>query len=313
MARKKLYIPEEVKEKIRIHLNTKYPLALEGYFCSNEDEDTITGDLFANLRIKNQKVNVKQDEVKGVYTWSISYSKFRGRGINATENCIGADGIIELEITRGNRKERKSILFQSKQDWVSDSRLLEQCVLLSTWREASFVLNYTPYEYLAYDIDSVIASRGKNTKILDAKNIVDFLGYNFLNCEVGDTDLRYDAINRHLKWRTVDGISVATKFSIPNRLKVSIKAPIFDGDYKHIKLVDNNDVHNYRMDASESEMLSLPYNHSIDEVKKAKRKMALIYHPDKTNFLDDLHKEIFNRRMQEINKASEILINKNVT
>ena len=56
MQRSKLNIPEEVKLKIREHLSKSYINALEGYNSANEEEDTLTGDLGATLRIKNQKV-----------------------------------------------------------------------------------------------------------------------------------------------------------------------------------------------------------------------------------------------------------------
>ena len=78
MARKRLNIPEEVKIKIRQHLSESYLNAIDGYDSASEEVDTLTGDLGASLRIKNQKVIVdnNQDKRPGTWTWSINYHKF---------------------------------------------------------------------------------------------------------------------------------------------------------------------------------------------------------------------------------------------
>ena len=316
MARTKLYIPAEVKSKISEHIDEKYKLALEGYYSANEDEDTLTGDLGATLRIKNQKVKIIDNEINGTWTWGMNYTKFRGRGQNATEKKIGADGIIELELKIGNRIERKSVLFQSKMSLVNDPKLLEQVVLLTTWREAAFILNFEPDVYEAYNLDSILKSGGKKPNSKHSKTIAEFFKTDFLDCFVGDTDLGYDARKRILKWRTIEGISVATKFSIPHRIAIKVKAPTRNyRDDWYSKEIKNDEIHNYRMAASDEEILSLPNNYSEKDLKKSRNEMAKLYHPDKHNFLDELQKDIFNRRMQEANLAYEELKkrNKNAT
>ncbi|WP_298893447.1 J domain-containing protein [uncultured Psychroserpens sp.] len=310
MSRRKIYIPEQVKEDIRNHLNIKYKVALDGYFSANEDEDTLTGDFGGTLRARNRKVEVTQDEIKGVWSWSLNYTKFRGRGINATENRVGADGIIELELNRGYRVEKKSILFQSKQNWVSDSKLIEQCVLLSTWREAAFVLNFEPDKYEAFELDFILNNKGKKPNEYESRSVDDFLGNEFLNCDIGDSDLLYDARRRLLKWRSQEGLVVGTKFSIPQRLALKIKAPIPGTETSYDKEISNNEIHNHRMDSRVDEILSLPKNYTMDQLNKSRKKMAALYHPDKYSHLSDLEQAILNRRMQEINMAFEELKNR---
>ncbi|TBO44472.1 hypothetical protein [Pedobacter kyonggii] len=82
MARRTLSIPYEVKNAIKNHLKEHCEIALEGYESANEEEDTLTGDLGATLRIRNQKVEVKEAQAgnQGTWNWSINYHKFRGRG-----------------------------------------------------------------------------------------------------------------------------------------------------------------------------------------------------------------------------------------
>lgn len=91
MARGQIYISKEVKEKIKEYLNYKYQIALDGYYSANEDEDTLIGDLIENFRIKDREVKVNDNKISGVYTWSISYAKFRGRGNDVPEKFIGID------------------------------------------------------------------------------------------------------------------------------------------------------------------------------------------------------------------------------
>lgn len=308
MARRRIFIPEEVKLRIRNHLSTQYAKALDGYYSANEDEDTLTGDLFSSLRIKNQEVTVQDDQISGVYKWSINYTKLRGRGADATEKLIGADGIVELELDWGYKKESKSILFQAKHNWSTDTKLIEQCTLLSTWREAAFVLNYAPDKYEAFDLDFIFENRGKKPSKYASKTITDYLGAEFLNCVVGDSELMYDPRKRILRWRSINGLTVATKFSIPHRLTIDVKAPIPGKDASYGKLIGQQDIHNYRMEANDDEILSLPHNYSHNELSKAKKKLALLYHPDKYDFLSALEKAILNRRMQEINSAFDDVI-----
>lgn len=69
MTRRKLYIPEEVKLDIKKHISDKYKIALDGFFSANEEEDDLTGDLGATLRIKNQKVSVMETQTEKPGVW----------------------------------------------------------------------------------------------------------------------------------------------------------------------------------------------------------------------------------------------------
>ncbi|BAV08641.1 hypothetical protein SAMN05421788_101100 [Filimonas lacunae] len=309
MTRKKLYIPEEVKADIKKHISSKYPLALEGFFSASEEEDALTGDLGGTLRIKNQRVFVKDSQIEtpGEWTWSINYHKFRGRGPGATENKLGADGIFELTLQIGNRVEKKSLLFQSKISWKDDPNILREAIKLTTWREAAFVLNFTPTEYEAIDLDTIIKSRGKRPSKINFTPLDQFIGENFLECIVGDIDLRYNATTRKLFWRTNDGQYVSTKFSIPQRIAIQINAPDLDTSNSKYREIKNEDIHNFRMNTSAEEILSLENNYSPNELKKARAAKALIYHSDAHSFGDKLLDELLKVRMQEINVAHDFL------
>lgn len=305
--RRRIYIPQEVIKAISEHIKNAVPRAEEGYWSANEDEDVLTGHLGACLKIGNQKVQVveKQSERLGNWTWSLDYYKFRGRGKNATENILGADGLFELKLQLGYRTETKSLLFQAKKDWDSDQSLVSQCIKLSTWREAAFVLNYTPNSFEAFSIDEVLRSRGTRSQISVSNQLRDFLAGDFLECLVGDTDLSYNPKARKLVWRAISGEIVATVFEVKHRLRVNISAPT-TSDHDHVdRHIPNSEIHKYRMEARDEELLSLDSGYSEKELKSARKKMALAYHPDQFNEGDEHLRQLLNRRMQEINDAYE--------
>src|SRR5689334_22792287 len=128
-----IYLPDEVTRVIGGHLRKAVDATVEDYPSASEDEDTLVGHFGAKAQIRNQKVLVDQIEMGGTWTWSIEYAKFRGRGAKATENFLGADGIMRLTVNYGGQAQEKSALFQAKIEGISDRDLLTQCAKLSTW------------------------------------------------------------------------------------------------------------------------------------------------------------------------------------
>jgi hypothetical protein len=81
------------------------------------------------------------------------------------------------------------------------------------------------------------------------------LSKHFLDCLIGDTDLRYDATTRKLIWKAMNGEIVETQFSLGHRFSINIKPPKRNirRRRKH-KEVTNKEIHNYRMQATEEEI-----------------------------------------------------------
>jgi hypothetical protein len=310
-VRRRLFIPDAVKESISQHLYASTAEAVNGYLSGHEDEDSLTGDLGASLRIGTQTVHIPEgQEVSGSWTWSITYYKFRGRGKKATEKVLGADGIFELAVNWGTQNnEKKCLLFQAKNQWQEkDQKLFEQCIKLSTWREAAFVLNYAPNNYEAFFIDDVIKAGGSRAPVSTGISLASFLSRHFLECLIGDTDLAYDAKSRTLSWRALNGEKVATKFSVGHRFSIKINPPKRRQRRKdESREIANDEVYGYRMQISEEDMLSLKPDYTEKDLKKARQKLAQIYHTDLNPGMDELYREIMNRRMQEMNNARDIL------
>jgi hypothetical protein len=300
---RRLYIPEEVLQSIKEHIEAAIPRAVSGFISANEDEDTMTGELGSSLRSGTRTVVVDRAEVNGPWKWAIDYTKFRGRGKNATESYVGADGIIELSLDWFGRKESKSLLFQAKMDWRADASLMEQAVLLSTWREASIFVNYTEATIEAFSIDSVLRSRGKHSDARNPLPFADALTKYFLECKVGNTDLAYDPVSRQLRWRATSGVTVATQFSIPHRFRIKVKAPGYKHKLEWDKLIPKSEIHSHRMAVEPDEVLSPLLSDVSVDPKKQLQTLSSTYHPDKLGQVEQFFKDLATRRMQEINAA----------
>jgi len=249
---------------------------------------------------------VSEAQISGEWQWSINYYKFRGRGAGAPEKYLGADGIFELKLASGTRIDSKALLFQAKMEREGGARLLKQCIKLSTWREASFVANYAEGGFQAIPLDVVIGHRGRAVSFTNARPLEEYLGREFLDCLVGDDELRYDSQLRRLIWRAMNGEIVATRFKLKHRVRIRIQAPrtgdTIPGVDQEISPEQIHD-YNYRMAATAEEILGLASGGEVSALKEAQRRLAASYHPDRFTNLDELFQKIMTRRMQEVNDA----------
>jgi len=310
-----LYIPEEVKQDIQEYLSKKYLVALEKFY-HYETEDDLSAHLGGKFETEeDKKVLVTRDGVSDFWKWGINFVKFKDKAYGATEKKLGADGIFELIIGNNSWRKRKSLLFQAKLNWENDPKLIGQAIKLTTWREAAFILNFTSNKFEAIDLDTILESQGKRSNIKENIITLDkYIGTTFLDCLVGNINLRYDAVSKKLVWETAKRDTkgkwiwetVATKFPVRHRTTIQITAPNTKYDQiKFDKEIKNSEIHDYRMYAKKEQMLSLNDDYNDAELKKAKASKLLIYHPDKFPNISkheeyELLKQIINRRTQEI-------------
>lgn len=302
---RRLSIPRQVVDSIAAHISAAIDIAQDGFWSANEDEDALTGHLGACLKKGPQSVEVTQDEVNGTWKWSIDYAKFRGRGQDATESFLGADGIFELRLDWGARRESKALLFQSKVAWTSSPDLVKQALLLSTWREAAIAINYTSSSFDAYSIDSVLASRGRERNARHRLTLKEALINHFLECRVGNTDLSYDARARRLAWRDRNGVRVATQFSVPHRVRLEVAAPTYKQQFTYDKLIPTRQIHLHRMEAEAEQILRPLFSDQEETVTVMRKALAATYHPDHYCGLDKFYRDLATKRMQETNSAAD--------
>jgi hypothetical protein len=308
-----LRVPPEIVESIRKHITKAVRLAIDAHRSGQEEEDTLTGHLGAYLRTgpKPKRVLVTWDTVPRYWTWSLDYSKFRGRGGKAAEHLLGADGLFELvvndaQVTQGTTTqvtERKTALFQAKKESRGKADLVAQCIKLSTWKEAAFVIDYSREDYTARTISDVLIGAGGQSE--EGKiSLPQFLIDRFVLCRIGDTELQYDMDNKILKWKDIDGIDVATAFRVKHRFGLHVNAP-FGGHFTRYKLIKGDEVHGHRMEATDEEILEVGWSPSNADVKRAQRNLAKAYHSDRFQHLPAGERLILDMRMKEVNAAAE--------
>lgn len=174
------------------------------------------------------------------------------------------------------------------------------------------MINYTPTAFYAYSIDAVLRSQGSEVETRNKLFLRDALTQHFLNCRVGNMDLRYDAITRKLTWRDHRGAVVATKFSIPHRIRLKIQSPNAMEPVAYEKLIPFNEIHDHRMQAEPEEMLAPLLSERPASIKSQKRSLSMTYHPDRYAPGDQLLRDLMTRRMQEINAAYDLVESKRV-
>ncbi|MGA7155263.1 MAG: J domain-containing protein [Acidobacteriaceae bacterium] len=268
----------------------------ERFLSAAEDEDTFTGQLGALLGAGERKVEVDGQP----WYWKIEYTKFRGRGRDATEAKIGADGIFEIRLRGLEGGGQKSLLFQSKMGTPRGAEPKRQALKMSNWREAAVFLSYAPRGIRVSTLDQVMGDESSSGKPFSEYFIDDYLA-----CHVGDSDLHYNAQARTLQWRDERGQTVAVRFSIPRRLRVDIDSPYQRNDSP--SLIDADQIDQHRMDSEPEDRLALPPTFTQSELKKAQKSAAMLYHPDREPKFTDELKAVMNKRMAEFNDASRVL------
>src|ERR1700689_1754658 len=106
-------LPEAVLSALREHYYTGVKAAEIGYEYNAADEDAVTGALGQALVTHGNRIVEVDGEVFG---WRATHFKVGGRGKNAPERRLGADGIFQLEVRNrfGRLIRRKGLLFQAK-------------------------------------------------------------------------------------------------------------------------------------------------------------------------------------------------------
>ena len=133
------------------------------------------------------------------FRWSFTYRKARGRGPNAPEKTIGADGIFQIEVTDENGKllRQKGLLLQAKTASKSGSsrKLRDQLELLERYRRAAIIIDYSHHGYSATPIEQLVHEHQLTNRhrLRISRPLADVLASDFLYCRIGQQGLSYDS------------------------------------------------------------------------------------------------------------------------
>ena len=214
-------IPAPIFDSIQAHLRQAASAAPSGWESNSEEEDSLTGDLGHVLCApRSGPVHVDGE----IWHWRITYRKFRGRGKGALEARIGADGIVQIEVSRGDAVYFKGLLFQAKKENNLRRRDLQKQIeaMEGVAPGASAVVVYRPREYTAISgrdylrVDPGVVGEAKIVQPLGS-----FLE-EFLECEKGMRDMYYEAVRKRLIVPVVTGGIRAVPLEIRHRIEIEI-------------------------------------------------------------------------------------------
>ena len=209
-------LPEPIYAAISNHLIERARKATDGWEGGSDEEDTLTGDLGGTLRTDWSPV---LRENGAAWRWRVSYKKFRGRGPGAFEKESGADGIFQIEVSRGLEKYFKGLLFQAKKVGNLDGELVSQIERIEQLAAGgSAVIEFGPVTYRAVSGSNYLQGR-KNSHEQPAdyfQPLSEFLSNAFLPCISGLRGLYYDAVRELL----VLPNGVAHRISVRHRINI---------------------------------------------------------------------------------------------
>lgn len=192
--------------------------AEQGYRHHVADEDAVTGGLGEAMRASG---SVRLSDGSTV-TWKTAYSKLRGRGRNAPEKRLGADGVFEIELQDADgTMSRKSVAFQAKKNGRRnpDKRLRTQADQLSRLPGGGLVVVYTLEGYFAGDAQAYASEQG----LISQRSLADTLASDFLACTRGSTRYYYDAAREVMVVSTPRGDLEIRKIPIRHRIRTSVR------------------------------------------------------------------------------------------
>ncbi|GHV59688.1 hypothetical protein FACS1894182_14160 [Bacteroidia bacterium] len=295
-------VPQEVKEKIKSHLNSAIKEAIAGFPSVYESEDTCTGDLFRLMKTKRARMVVVEDEKwGGKWKWSIDYNKFGSGGTGSSESILGFDGIFVLSLIRNGYIEEKTLLFQSKIEWRKKD-IYEQCKKMLAWLGAATIINYTEESFDTYKIEEVFNNLGEKTT---KSTLQETLSGDFLDCNIGDFDLHYDALQKELIWRDTNYEYVSTKLNLNRKLKIKIEAPnrFPYESVKDKKEISNDEILYHRLEKGYSKF-DVKYIWDKEELERKKDEFDEIFNLAKHSF-SEKENSIFLEIINEFNRQYE--------
>jgi hypothetical protein len=212
-------IPKTVLERIQDQLQTSGGRAHIGWDSGDDEEDTLTGDLGAVLR---DGVSGVLEDGERKWSWKVTYKKFRGRGPGADEKPLGADGILEIQLTDSSdgRVLKKGLLFQSLKIGSKTNKALSGQVqkMEAIVPNGSAIFEYGPDQYSAWP-----GAEHRDLRTSVRRPIGEFLGRRFLPCEVGKLGLFYDPIRRALIVPEENNGVIFVKGEIGERIRVEVR------------------------------------------------------------------------------------------
>lgn len=218
-------IPQGVFREVQAHLREGAAHAEGGWEAGSDEEDTLTGDFGASVRTPGW-VESRDDGAR--WQWRITYKKLRGRGRDAPEKVIGADGIFQIEVRPFGTSVviPKGILFQAKKyQGSSRSDLIPQVEDMERVAPgASAVFEFGPNGYFGVSGREILVTRQLDPDRVPhpERRLGSYLADEFLPCEAGLRGMYYDPFRGNLFVPLAGGEVRVVQISVRHRIALQV-------------------------------------------------------------------------------------------
>lgn len=166
----------------------------EAKFRLNQDEeDSLTGALAQAISTADP---LTFRGPGGTFEFQIESYKLRGRGDGAPENRLGADGILQISVSKnGRRVFAKGLPFQAKKfGGFGNAAVRKQAHDLYTTSKTGIIVRYSDTGYSGVNAHDVlkIHAAGPPYKKPPLASLATLFGDTFLDCGIGRMNLSYD-------------------------------------------------------------------------------------------------------------------------
>ena len=157
------------------------------------DEDSVTGALAQAISTATPLVYRGPE---GNFQFEIRSLKIRGRGKGAPEKRLGADGILQIVVSKnGKRVFTKGLPFQAKiEGGFENQAVRQQAASLYRTSETGLIVRYAADRYTGVDVRDLFrpVADGQPDRVVRQENLGTVFGDRFLDCEIGRMGLTYN-------------------------------------------------------------------------------------------------------------------------
>lgn len=166
----------------------------EAKFRFNQDEeDALTGALAQSIA---EAEPLHYEGPEGQFEFRIESHKLRGRGYGAPEKRLGADGILQISVSKNGKPVFvKGLPFQAKKfGGFANAAVKKQARDLYTTSESGIIVRYSDKGYTSTDVRHLLedAESGAVPLKPPVEKLATMFGDRFLDCKIGRRGLTYD-------------------------------------------------------------------------------------------------------------------------
>lgn len=190
-------LPEELIQELRDRYLAGVADAEALFHSSSADEDSLTGALGHSIASRRPYTFSTSE---GVFSVEISYTKLRGRGLNAPERLYGSDGIFQIEVRNqyGDSVRKKGLPFQAKTNWRNlNSKVASQAADMRASTGEGIVIDYSSHGYQACPTGIAINANG-DSRVIESNHdfmpLGQVLANEFLDCRIGRVGLFFNTL-----------------------------------------------------------------------------------------------------------------------